>query len=101
MEDFDFFKEIIESAIEKMVKHELGIESSKLEGNDIVYKPVWRLSQSKQKTLSYLMMKKNNDKSYKRIDTEILDATGATWEEIVEFMKKKSINKVPAKIDAI
>ena len=95
--DFDLFREIIDAAIEKLIISESGITTGQNIKN-IQYQPVWTLSESRKKKLAYINIKKKGDKKYRKIDIDKIESTGASWEEIVEYLQRHNVKKKPAKL---
>tara|TARA_Y100000593_G_C4075982_1_gene221487 strand:- start:206 stop:523 length:318 start_codon:yes stop_codon:yes gene_type:complete len=96
--DIDFFEEIIEGAIENLLKNIFGLDEKSDIQNIFEYQPVWTLdSDTKEKILSYLNLRlKDTIPSFKKIEIESIEDVGATPAELLKFLKKKDAVKIAA-----
>jgi hypothetical protein len=83
----DFFKEIIEESMYVKLKEACNIpEGEEIFVSDVEYIPVY-YNNNGMKTLRRMMLKHNKLEDYKNLTVDELEATGASWEEFIDYLK--------------
>ena len=90
----DIFKDIIEGSIEKLLQDTLGTDEENYDPETIEYQPVWSLDTDGTKFLKYVNIRLLGIISFQQItNREILD-TGATCNEVIEYLTHKKASKI-------
>lgn len=93
----DLFNEIIEQSMYSKLKEFCNIpEGEEIAVNDISFLPVYH-NQNGAKTLKKIMLKHNHSNEYNTVSIDELEASGASWEEFIGYLKDCGANVVNPK----
>lgn len=93
---FDLFKDYVDSSIHNLI-NDLFVSDSKeiIAYSDLYYYPVFTRDTFGKKVLKRIMIRNNQvSQQFLDVDLEKVESTGASWEELLDFLKNSPANHV-------
>ena len=93
---FDLFKDYVDSSIHDLINSLFSSDSKEIVAySDIYYYPVFTKDEFGKKILKRIMIKNDQvSDDFLKVSLDSIESTGASWEELLSFLKNSPANHV-------